>query len=163
MSILPRNNNQEARRYIKELKSDLELSIDKNKSSGTHKVFNNDDPYQIDINGFGAEVAFCKIANVYPDFTTHIRSGGEDCILSNGIKVDVKWTSLDPPRLLVKQYMKQKGDVGVYVLMIGEYPKYSVVGFASDDEVFNAPITNYGYGDNYTIEAKDLRPLEFLL
>lgn len=38
MSVLPKNNNQEARRYIKELKSDLELSIDKNKSSQPDKV-----------------------------------------------------------------------------------------------------------------------------
>lgn len=135
---------------------------DNNKKAGTHSNFNNDDPYKIDINGFGAEMAFCKLTNTYPDFTTEVRKGGVDCVYK-GHRVDVKWTGLKNPKLLIKKEHKVKGMVDVYVLMIGKYPNFEVLGFATDDEVFNALITNYGYGDNYTIDPQDLRPLDFLL
>ncbi|MHA2279902.1 MAG: hypothetical protein ACXAC5_03370 [Promethearchaeota archaeon] len=48
---------------------------------------------QTDIDGFGAEFAFCKLVNIMPDFTTEPRNGGIDCTLASGKTVDVKQTS----------------------------------------------------------------------
>jgi hypothetical protein len=115
-------------------------------------------PEQIDLYGFGAELAFCRMFNVYPDFTTQIRSGGADCLSHKGNTIDVKWTSKQDGELLVK-VSKKREEIDIFALVIGTFPTFTFVGFATVDDVFNAPITNYGHGDNYTLRQDQLKKL----
>ena len=50
-----------------------------------------------DLEGAAAEIAFCKLANVYPDMETG-RSNIEDCYLKNGYAIDVKTTRYEGQR-----------------------------------------------------------------
>ena len=115
--------------------------------------------FEIDLEGFGAELAFCRMFDCEPDTEIGSKLNAWDCITKKGNKVDVKWTSKEDGELLVKQSKKRKGEVDIWVLMTGKFPTYNFVGYATDEEVFNAPITNYGYGDNYTIRQEDLHTL----
>ena len=79
--------------------------------------------------GICAELAFCKIKNLYPDLSIHEKVQLVDCVW-RGYKVDVKNTTTG--RLLI-----QKDDSGVfgnpieiYVLMIGKIPRYQYFGWA---------------------------------
>ena len=77
---------------------------------------------QTDINGFAAEMAFCKLHNLYPDFSVHYvsaRNGTDtgDCRLPDGRTVDIKTTTYKSGKLLIAGW-KQK-TVAMYALMIG--------------------------------------------
>jgi len=131
------------------------MRTDTNKSAGTHKNWGSKDPYEIDLISFGAEMAWAKTANLYPDFTTQIRSGSADFTFGYGGQGDVKWTGMEPPRLLVKVH-KVNDPYDLYVLMTGQFPEYEIQGFATKDQIFNARIKDYGYGDTYTMFLDEL-------
>ena len=66
-----------------------------NRAAGTGNNRRSDmSDFEVDLQGFAGELAFCKLANVFPDFTVHNRSAAKgqdngDCIL-DGLRIDVK-------------------------------------------------------------------------
>lgn len=111
-----------------------------------------------DLNGFGAEFAFCKIFNVMPDFSIEPRKSDEfdyDCKLYDGIKVDVKTTKYKTGRLLVAKWKSSGSDV--FALMIGEFPKYEFKGFCSREKAMSEKyLKDMGHGEAYFVDQEDL-------
>jgi len=89
------------------------------------------------LNGIGAEWAFCRLFNVYPDTTIHPRSSrrgtdaGGDCRLRCGLSVDVKVTEWPRGGLLVVRWKGRGADL--YALLTGRFPRYVFRGFAPAD------------------------------
>jgi hypothetical protein len=80
-----------------------------------------------EVESFGAEVAFCKLVNVYPDFDTeHYQP--HDARLADGRTVDVKYTPRRDGRLLAK-YKDRLLLPDLYALMIGAFPIYELMGY----------------------------------
>ncbi|MCP4127322.1 MAG: hypothetical protein GY753_09700 [Gammaproteobacteria bacterium] len=80
----------------------------------------------------GAELAFCRMHNTYPDLTG--QSALEDAMLINGLFVDVKWTELEHGRLLVKA-IPRDGAVNLYALLVGKYPNFRYAGWMTHEEL----------------------------
>jgi hypothetical protein len=93
------------------------------------------DQQSMDMDGMGAEVAFCKYFNLYPDFSLSPQSLTFDCLTQLGGKVDVKQTHYPDGRLLVLPE-KKKAETTHYVLVTGKIPKFKIVGYAEKDQVF---------------------------
>jgi hypothetical protein len=112
-----------------------------------------------DLEGIASELAFCKIVNVFPDLTVGPRKGGYDCLITNqDLKADVKATKYKTGRLLART-SKSMDDSDVYVLMIGEFPTYSFVGWAWNHELLlKENIINLGHGDGYALTQELLHP-----
>jgi hypothetical protein len=128
------------------------------KKNGFHNNWGSKTAFEIDLEGFGAELAFCRLFDCNPDLAIELKEMDFDTITKKGNKVDVKYTSKEDGDLLVKT-SKKKGQVDIYALMTGKFPTYRFVGYATSDKVYNAPITNYGYTDNYTIKQSELKTL----
>jgi len=104
----------------------------------------------------GAEIAFCKLYNIYPDLTITHRSGGYDCITCSGAKVDVKATIYFSGKLLAV-INKHKSDADIYVLMVGKFPTYTWVGWAkAGDLLSDENIIDLGYGPTYALSQDKL-------
>lgn len=113
-----------------------------------------------DLEGLGAELAFCRLHNLYPDLTVGPRSGGVDCTIGT-MKVDVKTTKYKTGKLLATLKKKDEVEVDIYALMIGEFPKYTLVGWAwKDDLIQDENIGDLGYGKGYILEQKQLNTTE---
>ena len=98
-----------------------------------------------DLNGVGAEIAFCKYANLYPDYSLFPRKGGADCIDRSGNKIDIK-TTVYPNGHLVAVGTTTKGNVNFYVLMIGNMPTYEYKGWCTGNElIIDNNLTDFGY------------------
>jgi hypothetical protein len=115
----------------------------------------------IDENGFGGELAFCKQFNLYPDLSI-VPGGGDDlpdCTLRDGRRVDVKTTHRAGGNLLAR---KIQPDIDVFVLVIGKLPTYTIVGWATREQVEAAPKRNMGHGPTHFLSARALRPISDL-
>jgi hypothetical protein len=122
------------------------------------------DMYFTDINGYGAELAFCKIFNLFPDLTSHNRVGGYDAVLHDGTTVDVKQSKSLTTALRVKVGRKKLGDSALYALLVGELPTYTFIGFATEEAVFKSTnITKIYDKDHYTIPQENLLSVKQLL
>lgn len=128
------------------------------KPDGTNGNCFGRDPYELDLDGFGAEMAFCKDRNLYPDFSIGRRKGSADCVSHKGNKIDVKHTSNPQGDLLVKT-TKDRGEVAIYVLMTGTFPLFKIIGYVTEDEVFNAPKIKGKYCENYILHQEQLKKL----
>lgn len=105
----------------------------------------------VHINGFGAELAFCKLFNVYPDFDIQPRRGGADCSRF-GEAVDVKATTYQDGRLLALPH-KTALAADVYALLVVAWPEFRFVGFARAAELFVPErLTNLGRGPTYAMQ-----------
>ena len=117
---------------------------------------------EIDLDGYGAELAFCKLFNLYPEFTYHARVGGYDCLSHSGHRIDVKNTVYYNGHLLVKS-SKKPGESDIYVLMVGHFPTYKIAGFATEQELLKTEnLKDFG-GYNkpgYAIPQDKLSPIE---
>lgn len=118
-------------------------------------------PEVMDLEGAGAEVAFCKIANVWPD--TEPGAKAVDAWTRIGIAVDVKSTWREDGRLLAGRW-KKSGEVAAYVLMIGKFPTFKCVGFMPAEKLIsNERLRNLGNGPTYTADQNELDRIELLL
>lgn len=118
-------------------------------------------PEVMDLEGAGAEVAFCKIANVWPD--TEPGAKAVDAWTRYGVAVDVKSTSHEAGRLLAVRW-KKRGDVAVYVLMVGKFPTYRCAGFLDSDELLrNERLKDLGRGLTYCASQDELDQIEALI
>ena len=114
-----------------------------------------------DLHSVGSEIAFCKRFFLYPDLDVDPRP--YDVMLPNGITVDVKQTKLERGRLLCET-RKRNYPADIYFLVIGTFPKYRMVGWASKQELlqdFN--LVDLGYGPSYGMEQNELHKEETLL
>lgn len=118
--------------------------------------------YLTDINGYGAELAFCKMFNLCPDLTSHNRVGGFDAKLPDGTTVDVKQSRSLTTDLRVKCGRKKLGDSSLYALLVGGFPTYTFVGFTEESVVFESPITQVWEKDHYTVARDKLMPVQNL-
>jgi hypothetical protein len=124
------------------------------------KIGNQSDEFT-DLNGIGAELAFCKLFNLYPDLTIYIRSSANgddlgDCKL-NGKLIDVKATVHEHGRLLTVPW--KKPTVYAFALMVGTFPEYSFRGFLMADELINEDRLGRMPGssiDSYFAEQEEL-------
>lgn len=111
-----------------------------------------------DLEGIAAEMAFCKLCNLYPDLNVSPRSGGHDCVGKNGARIDVKATTYDSGQLLAC-ISKDITDADVYVLMVGRFPgPYRLAGWATADELLAVDnVTDLGHGPTYAMPQEKLR------
>lgn len=113
----------------------------------------------IDLNGFGGEVAFCRLYDIEPDFSIQPRSSASgtdygDCIL-NGKRVDVKTTEWPNGRLIAPRW--KRIDVDYFVLMVGAFPTYECRGFiAASDLIRPERLMDLGRGPTYAASQSDL-------
>lgn len=109
---------------------------------------------QTDLDGIAAEIAFCKIHNVYPDLNIDARPAA-DCVLHNGESVDVKATRYATGRLLAVRW--KKANVDMFALMVGEFPSYRYAGTMTADELLKEKrLRDFGHGLGYAADQSEL-------
>lgn len=109
-----------------------------NRAAGiVERKIGNHSSYQMDVDGFAAELAFCKAMNLNPDLAITNQSLTHDCISRNGKTIDVKTTRCEGGRLLVTPN-KKDSQTQIYVLVVGTPPAFNVIGWATKEEVFDA-------------------------
>ena len=119
----------------------------------TNKKIGPQSDEQIEIDGAGGEVSFCKHFNLYPDFDTE-HYPYFDAILHNGLRVDVKQTRRVDGHLLVATW-KLENPPDVYALVIGYLPEYNYIGMMLAEDVLKAEnIKNFGYRDTYAVRQE---------
>lgn len=121
------------------------------KKKGFYNNWGSVDGYDIDLEGFGAEVAFCRLFKCEPDVTIGLKKDDYDTITKKGSKVDVKWTQNINNGLLVK-VTKEKKKTDVYVLTTGNFPSYEVIGYAYQADVFqesNIEDSKFGHKNHH--------------
>jgi hypothetical protein len=84
---------------------------------------------EMELDSVGAELAFCRMFNIYPDLTTEVRSGGPDCVLA-GRTLDVKQTHHRHGHLIASK-RKAEAPSDLYALVIGVFPTYRYVGMTT--------------------------------
>lgn len=119
-----------------------------------------------DLNGVGGEMAFCKAANVYPDFT--IVGKGEltpaaDCHMFGGTW-DIKTTAYPNGKLLLRpSKVEKKRTCDYYALVVGEMPEYRIAGWVSLKELAQKNnLTDLGHGPTYALPQEKLHRCEWI-
>jgi len=119
----------------------------------------------IDLDGVGAELAFCRLWNLYPDLSLHPRSAATDegdATLPDGRRVDVKATRHPRGQLIAVTWKKER--VELYALMVGTFPVYRFVGVQTAQALLHPDtITDLGYGPTHALPQERLLPLEEVL
>lgn len=119
-----------------------------------------------DLEGIGAEMAFCLLFNVYPDLSISPRSSMEgqddgDLILHNGKTVDVKATRYLTGKLIAVPWKVSKVDY--FALMVGEFPQYEFKGLMRSDELLKeSRLGTLGHGPTFIASQRELKDLEEL-
>ena len=115
--------------------------------------------FQTHLEGFGGELAFAKMINVYPDFSIYSRNAANDNgdLMWNGKSIDVKTTHL-PNGRLITPYWKVNSKVDIYVLMVGVFSNYEYKGYLYKQEFIRPDrLKDLGYGNTYVAEQRELR------
>ena len=111
------------------------------------------------INGFGAELAFCRLWGFKFDFSTiekenHFKK--IDCILPDGRSVDVKQTKYENGMLAVP-VNKKKTYVNLFALMTGVFPSYTFKGWTTYEyQIQKKNIINLGRGPGYCLPQSEI-------
>ena len=128
-------------------KTNREMGI-KNRKAGSQST------YQTEVEGVGGELAFGKAFNLYPDFST--TRGDYDLKIAD-TTIDVKTTHYFTGRLIVPT-TKNISDCDVYVLVVGEMPNYTIVGWLQSQHIINDEHRgNVGTGPVYLAEQSELQ------
>lgn len=115
-----------------------------------------------DLEGIAAEIAFCKLVNIYPDLDLD-HTNPADCYLRDGRAVDVKSTIYSSGRLLCVRW-KNVTQVDLFVLMVGEFPRYRCAGFMSSAELMQPNrLVDLGHGEGYAATQNELQSIDALL
>jgi|688.fasta_scaffold19844_12 hypothetical protein len=124
-----------------------------------YKIDKNMSFFDMNKNGFGAELSFCRLTDSVFDSTTIEKDNHflkPDTILNNGLSVDVKTTIYNSGKLLVR-IGKEKKPFDLFVLMVGKFPTYRFCGYAKFDEVINEEnISDLGWGKGYVLPQHKL-------
>jgi hypothetical protein len=102
------------------------------KTNAKPTVYTPEGLYENNLNSYGAEIAFCKLHNVFPDTDYTVRHV-EDATV-NGRTVDVKSTRNPSGNMNVKQLDKAERPE-VYALVTGNFPHYEYVGYMDTEEL----------------------------
>lgn len=114
------------------------------------------DKQVIDMDGMVAEFAFAKLANLCPDFTVSVRSGGADLVTRTGLSVDVKATRW-PRGQLLGEVKKKSHPCDLYVLMVVDDNSAQFAGWAYGSMLFDdANLTDLGHGPTYALPQERL-------
>lgn len=109
----------------------------------------------ITLDGVGAEVAFCKLHNIYPDTDVGV-APVHDATMHNGWRVDVKQTHY-PNGHLIAFYGKKDKPADFYSMMVGTFPTYRYAGLMSGGEfIRDGRLTDFGYGPTYAAQQDEL-------
>ena len=128
-------------------KTNREMGI-KNRKAGSQST------YQTEVEGVGGELAFGKAFNLYPDFST---TRGDYDLKIVDTTIDVKTTHYFTGRLIVPT-TKKISDCDVYVLVVGEMPNYTIVGWLQSQHIINDEHRgNVGTGPVYLAEQTALQ------
>jgi len=112
-----------------------------------------------DLEGIAAEIAFCKMCNVYPDLQLENRPM-YDAVLPDGTTVDVKATRYRSGRLLAVPGKLDKCEgLESYSLVVGEFPgPYEFRGFLKREDLLRPErLTDLGHGPTYAATQEELR------
>jgi hypothetical protein len=114
--------------------------------------------WETDLEGMSAEIAACRLLNLYPDLQTETIPV-YDMVSKNGWTIDVKTTKYETGKLLaVRGKVASRSDF--YMLMIGSFPKYRCAGFASAESLLSdETLTDLGRGLGHALEQNDLLTL----
>jgi hypothetical protein len=107
--------------------------LERNNSPESQPLISGKDRQVNYINAFGAEVAFCKLHNLFPNAAI---DGFEvwDCLMHDGKKMNVKQTiSMDHNLLIARKINLDYADY--YSLMIGTFPQYLFAGWVESRSV----------------------------
>ena len=114
---------------------------------------------RVNLNGFGAELAFCRLCEIEFDSSTN---QGEnhfnktDATLKNGMTIDVKSTVYLSGKLIIRKGKENK-KVNSYVLMIGEFPTFKFAGWTRYKDIIQEElIVDMGTGDSYLLPQGSL-------
>lgn len=142
-----------------------QLRFDNNRNSGTKNAkIGPQSDQDTDLEGIGAEFAFCKMLNLYPDFSINIRSSVKetdsgDVTLHNGQTVDVKATKYPTGKLLAVPW--KKPTTTYMALVVGTFPNYEFKGVMFSSELIKpSRLGNLGHGDTYIATQQELNDLE---
>ena len=128
-------------------KTNREMGI-KNRKAGSQST------YQTEVEGVGGELAFGKAFNLYPDFST---TRGDYDLKIVDTTIDLKTTHYFTGRLIVPT-TKKISDCDVYVLVVGEMPNYTIVGWLQSQHIINDEHRgNVGTGPVYLAEQTELQ------
>ena len=130
-----------------------------NRSAGTRNAKRGpQSDEQTDLEGIGAEFAFTKLFNLYPDFSIEPRTAENDtgdCMLRDGRSVDVKATQYRTGKLIAVPW--KKAGVDLFALMTGTFPVYTFRGFMQADELLRQErLGSLGYGPTYIAGQAEL-------
>lgn len=117
--------------------------------------------YEVDLEGIGAEIFFCKTFNLYPDLNVG-HTPAFDAILPDGRTVDVKATKYKNGHLLAAPWKKKKQLPDVYCLVVGTFPEYRVAGWMSAEELLRDERMAVGKLNGYVASQEELAPPEQL-
>lgn len=142
------------------------LRDENNRKNGVEDKRRADKDRDLDLEGFGAEMAFCKMMNLYPDFDIGVRSGSVDAFTKKGFGTDVKaipYKYKYNPLLIAPNHKEGKTETEIYALMVGDFPKYQCVGWALGSELINDDnLKDLGHGKDFVMEKDKLKPIKDL-
>ena len=87
---------------------------------------------EVNMDGVGGEVSFCKMVNIYPD-TSLKPDPGWDLIHPTLGSIDVKTTRYESGHLIIRPNQHHKIQPDVYALMVGTFPDYRFAGWISSE------------------------------
>jgi len=128
MEIILNDPEQKLVKYI----ASLRIKYDR-ESGAIATIYDEKDALEAETDYYGAEVAYCKMMNIFPD-TGYKTRQPFDCISRDGNKVDVKQTYRQNGRLLVKSKLRDYLP-DIYALMIGKFPAYRYAGMIKASEL----------------------------
>ena len=150
--------NEKDKKLIQEM-SDKICSQDRSFFTNNFKRDKSISLNEMNLNGFGAELAFCNLSNVLFDNSTIEKESHfskVDAVLKNGKTIDVKNTIYTNGKLIVRLGKEQKV-VDIYALMTGKFPNFKFCGWAKYEEIIQAKnIVNLGWGDAYALNQNQL-------
>ena len=126
--------------------------------NGYSTVKKRDDRSQLElqIEGFGYELAVAKALNVYPDFSSEY---SKIDLCWKGRTINVKGTKYSSGRLLVPDFQGKTADW--YILVTGQLPEYQIRGVAHADDIFKQEnIGDLGRGKAYMLNQNQLGDFE---
>jgi hypothetical protein len=136
-----------------------EICKSRNNDEGLRREMKVSNDPDIIFNGYCGELAFCKLFNCYPDFTTEIQSNalGTDKadVILNGKNIDIKTTKYKTGNLVVKRTKKINGDY--FALMVGTAPMFEFKGFKRQCEVITPErLIDFHGVPSYVVPASEL-------
>ena len=136
----------ESEQLIAKFVAETRTANNRNAGTGNNRRSEMSD-FEVDLQGFAGELAFCRLANVFPDLTVHNRSAAKgqdngDCIV-NALRIDVK-TSKNPASGLWV-FRRKIGTVDAYALMVGTFPTFKLIGMANTEDVTKGRLHNDSY------------------